>query len=194
MKYQDGYKVPTYDDALQPITRYREAARALYMSDPEDLLDRLQAAAVDLVVAAMSDLLENGKFLTEKGYYCFDCNYMTHPSQYKGIPHICAQCGVGQIYTPMMAVREDVKRRIAYYTGLGSCCDLHNKNCYDIEEVCCGDCPGWPGSISNPPRSGSEEHRRRTFTINVVNRRKNKPSGIDHSDEVELDGSEEQSK
>lgn len=37
------------------------------------------------------------------------------------------------------------------------CCDFHNPPCYDIEEVCCENCPGWPKSVSNPLRPAPAE-------------------------------------
>ena len=43
----------------------------------------------------------------------------------------------------------------AYRTPAGPCCDLHNANCYDIEETCCHHCPGWLDSTSNPLRDST---------------------------------------
>lgn len=32
---------------------------------------------------------------------------------------------------------------------ISTCCEFHNSNCADKEEVCCWECPGWKGQNGN---------------------------------------------
>jgi hypothetical protein len=67
-------------------------------------------------------LKENGKWFTENGYYCFDCNTLTHPDSYRnksgklGIPYICSNCGVGTVVHSSHVSLEQIKRRLATLT------------------------------------------------------------------------------
>ena len=74
-------------------------------------------------VRELERLKEDGKWFTERGYYCFNCNTLTHPDSYRntsgrlGIPYICSNCGVGQVTHSSHVSLEQIKRRLIELTN-----------------------------------------------------------------------------